>query len=94
VIHLQEASIQRNQDYLLSYYLPSFQFRMINTVRAQEPPRQYVEMRNHLGEVVLRLSEMTTPPKPNTVLFIKKVFTRADGGQSQGVSGLRAKVFC
>jgi hypothetical protein len=51
-------------------------------------------MRNHLGEVVLRLSEMTTPPKPNTVLFIKKVFTRADGGQSQGVSGLRAKVFC
>lgn len=94
VIRLQEPATQRNANYLLSYYLPTFQFRMVNTVRAQEPPQQFVQVTDTLGEEVLNLLPMTTPPKPKTVLFIKKVFTRADGGQSQGVSEMPAMPFC
>jgi len=73
--------------YLKSFFLPTLQINVRNDVWAQEPPQISVQIDLYDGSTFLEnlfpLVPLDVPGKPFTPLYIQKVWTRADGGQTQ-----------
>ena len=86
---LQEPSIALQQSiaWLKSFALPILQINIRNDVLAQEPPEIFIQIDLYSGSMIeenlFRLAPVVVPGKPSTPLYIEKVWTRADGGQTQ-----------